>query len=76
MKMSSTQSELLSLVIGCVLLHDCECRAAMISRLIDRSIVRKLTVLVSFQAKASNICWFQLLKHDNLLLFFIFYDSK
>lgn len=49
----------------------CECRAAMISRLIDRSIVRKLTVW-----SLSNICWFQLLKHDNLLLFFIFYGSK
>lgn len=43
----------------------------MISRLIDRSIVRKLTVW-----SLSNICWFQLLKHDNLLLFFIFYGSK
>ena len=35
-----------------------------------------LLVQVSFKANMSNICWFQLLKREDLLLLFVIYDSK
>ena len=54
----------------------CSVELQMISRLIDRAVVRKGIISVIFHAKVSNIRRLQLRKHDNLLLFFISYDSK
>ena len=31
---------------------------------------------IVFHPKMSNICWFHLLKYDDLLLLFVIYDSK
>ena len=36
----------------------------------------RLIVSVVFQVKMSNICWFELFKYEDLLLFFIIYESK
>lgn len=49
--------------------------AATISWLIDWS-DNWFILSVMFQAKMSIIYWFQLLKWNNLLLFFVIYDSK
>ena len=43
-----------------------------------REVCSRVAALVSviFQAKKSNICWFQLLKYDDLLLLFVTHDGK
>lgn len=63
-----TLSELLSLVSGCVLLHDLILSrgAAMISRFIIEN-------QFFFKAKMWNICCFQLLKCENFLHISVFY---